>query len=111
LTDKKFGISGGEFQILDQVEYHRLEDKLRFLICKFVPDFDFAHTPCWSRLLEFKRLRDDLTHPRQDEDELDITEYKNKIETGLSSVIEIMNHLCVGIFRRPLRQKLVDLIP
>ena len=109
LTDKRFNVSKGAFQILEEIEYHRLYDKLKFLICKFVPDFDFVSTPCWSRLLEFKKLRDNITHPRQDEDEIDITEYKNKIETGLSSAIEIMNYLCKGIFNRPLRKKLLDL--
>jgi len=110
LTDKKFDVSGGTFQILEQIEYHRLEDKLKFLICKFIPDFDFVSTPCWSCLLTFKKFRDTITHPRQDEDEIDITEYKKKIETGLSSAIELMNYLCKGIFRRPLRKKILDLI-
>ena len=109
LTDKKFDVSGGTFQIIEQTEYHRLEDKLKFLICRFVPDFDFVSTPCWSRLLEFKKFRDNIMHPRQDEDEIDITEYKKKIETGLSSAIEIMNYLCKGIFNRPLRKKILDL--
>ena len=109
LTDKKFDVLGGTFQIFQQTEYHKLEDKLKFLICKFVPDFDFEHTPCWSRLLEFKKFRNTITHPRQDEDERDIAEYKKKIETGLSSAIEIMNYLCKGIFKRSLRKKLLDL--
>lgn len=111
LTDRKFEVSGGRFQILEQAEYHRLEDKLKFLICNFVPDFDFEHTPCWSHLIEFKRFRDSITHPRQDEDEVDVAEYKDRVETGLTAAIDIMNHLCMGIFRRPLRQRLVDLIP
>lgn len=109
LNDKKFDVLGGAFQMLEQMEYHKIEDKLKFLIYKFVPDFDFASTACWSRLLEFKRFRDNITHPRQDEDEIDITEYKRKIETGLSSAIEIMNYLCKGIFNRPLRKKILDL--
>jgi len=109
LTDKKFDISGGTFQILDQMEYHKFEDKLKFLICKFVPDFDFDKTPCWSRLLELKKLRDTITHPRQDEDEIDIAEYQKKLTAGLSSAIEIMNYISKGIFKRPLRKKLLDL--
>jgi len=109
LTDKKFDVSGGTFQTLEQIEYHRLEDKLKFLICKFIPDFDFKCTPCWSRLLEFKKFRDKITHPRQDEDEINVAEYKGKIQKGLSSAIEIMNYLCKGIFQRPLRKKLLDL--
>jgi hypothetical protein len=109
LTDKKFDVSGGIFQILEQIEYHRLEDKLKCLICKFVPDFDFVSIPCWSRLIDFKKFRDNITHPRQDEDEIEITEYKKKMEIGLSSAIEIMNYLCKGIFKRPLRKKILDL--
>ncbi|MFX0202876.1 MAG: hypothetical protein ACFFCW_42770 [Candidatus Hodarchaeota archaeon] len=109
LNDKKFDVPGGTFQVLDQIEYHRMEDKLRFLICKFVNDFDFEHMACWSRLLELKKLRDKITHPRQDEDEISIDEYKRKIEAGLTSAIEIMNYLCKGIFKRPLRKKLLDL--
>lgn len=109
LTDKKFDVSGGTFQIFQQTEYHKFKDKLKFLICKFAPDFDFEHTLCWSRLLEFKKFRDAITHPRQDEDEIDSAEYKKKIETGLSSAIEIMNYLCEGIFKRSLRRKLLDL--
>lgn len=110
LIDKKFDLSKGTFHMLDHVEYHKLEDKLKFLICKFVPGFDFEHTPCWSRLLEFKKFRDTITHPRQEEDEIDIEEYKKKIEIGLSSAIEIMNRLCEGIFKRPIRKKILDLI-
>ncbi len=110
LTDKKFEISGSQFKISEQMEYQKLEDKLRFLICKFVPDFDFDKFPCWSRLLEFKKFRDKITHPRQYEDEIQVQEYKKKVEIGLSSAVEIMNYLCKGIFQRPLRKRLVDLI-
>ncbi len=109
LSDKKFDIQGGTFQILEQTEYHRLEDKLRFLILKFIPDFDFKHDPSWCRLLELKKFRDKITHPRQDEDEIEISEYKKKIEIGLSAAIDIMNNLCKGIFNRPLRKKILEL--
>lgn len=111
LTDKKFDLLSGTFQMLDRVEYHKVEDKLKFLIRKFIPDFDFEHTPCWSRLLDFKKFRDSIIHPRQEQDEIDIAEYKKNLETGLSSAIEIMNSLCKGIFRRSLRKKILDLMP
>lgn len=110
LTDKKFDILKGKFQVLEQTEFHRLEDKLRFLICRYVPDFDFHKDECWSRLLDIKRLRDSITHPREDEDETDVAEYERKLRAGLNGSIEIMNHLCKGIFKRPLRKKLLDLM-
>lgn len=108
LTDRVFVPERGKFEVLERSEYHRLEDKLRFLICKFVPSFDFEKMPCWSRLIEFKKFRDSLVHPRQDEDETELEEYKTVTATGTSSVIEIINHLCKGIFNRPLRKKLLD---
>jgi len=111
LTDRKFDVSKGMFIILDQPEYHKIEEKLRFLIQKFLPGFDFHRDPCWSRLLEFKKFRDSITHPRQDEDEVGIDEYNKTAEIGLKSAIETMNHLCKGIFSCPLRAKLLDLIP
>ena len=109
LADRQFVPTRGKFEISDKMEYHRLEDKLKFLICKFIPKFDFEKTPCWSRLIEFKKFRDSLTHPRSDEDETELDIYKTKTAVGISSVIEIIDYLCRGIFRKPLRKKLLDL--
>ena len=111
LTDKKFGISDGEFTLIEQAEYHRFEDKLKFLVCKFIPDFDFDGNPAWSRCIEFKKFRDQLIHPRQDEDTLDVAEYRRKITTGVSSIIEIIDNLCKSIFGRGLRKQILELSP
>jgi hypothetical protein len=109
LTDRQFVPVHGKFEISEKKEYHRLEDKLRFLISRFVPGFDFEKTPCWSRLIEFKKFRDSLIHPRSDEDETKPNEYETITARGFSSVIEIINLLCIGVFGRPLRKKLLDL--
>ena len=109
LMDKKFDIAGGTFQVLNQKEYHKIEDKLRFLLHRFVPKFDFNRNPSWSNFVEFKRFRDKIIHPHQEEDDIAIAEYKKKISNGLSAAIEIMNHLCKGIFKRSLRKKILDL--
>jgi len=108
LADRQFAPTHGKFEISEKMEYHKLEDKLRFLIFKFVPSFDFEKTPCWGRLIEFKKFRDSLTHPRGDEDETKLDEYKTKTAMGISSAIEIIDYLCRGIFRKPLRKKLLD---
>ena len=57
LNDKKFGISKKGFGILEQMEYHRLEEKIRFLISKFIPTFDFSHEIVWAHFVEFKNNR------------------------------------------------------
>lgn len=109
LTDRQFAIVKGKFEVLEKIEYHRLEDKLKFLFYKFVPKSQFEKTPSWSNLIKFKKFRDSLTHPRQDEDETELKEYETVTARGISSVIEIINHLCKGIFKKPLRKKLLDL--
>ena len=50
-------------------------------------------------------------HPRQAEDQTEITEYQTKVQAGLSSIIELMNCVSKGIFKKPLRKQLLDLIP
>lgn len=109
LNDKKFGILEGKFVILEDVRYSSVEEKLKFLLHRFVPDFDFGNNPSWSRFIEFKKFRDSLVHPRQIDDETNVAEYKEIIESGLSSIIEIINCLCLGIFGSPLRKKILEL--
>lgn len=109
MNDKKFGISKKGFGILEQMEYHRLEEKIRFLISKFIPTFDFSHEIVWAHFVEFKKFRDTIMHPRQDEDKIKIEEYDKRLKTGLSSIIKIMDQLCKGIFKKKLRKKIVEL--
>ena len=108
LTDKRFGIDAGQFIILEQNEFHRLEDKLRFLINRFVRGFDF-NSASWSKLLAFKKFRDDIVHPRQDEDQRQVEEYKKMVSEGFLSTTEVMNSLSKGIFKKPLRRKILEL--
>lgn len=109
LTDRIFAPEKDKFIITDRPEYHRLEEKLHYLICKFVDSFDFEKMPCWSRLIAFKKFRDSLVHSREDEDSTSSEEYERITELGLSAVIDIINHLCKGIFSKPLRKKIIDL--
>ena len=111
LSDKRFGTDKGSFKVLDQIEYHRLEEKLRYLIWKFDPSFDFNLNAAWCQLLEFKEMRDTITHPRQDKEELRPEDYQKQVKTGISAVFTIVDHLCVGIFKRHLRKQLTDLRP
>jgi hypothetical protein len=91
-------------------EFHKLEDKARLLIRKFSPTFDFQSIT-WIRFMEFKDFRDSLVHPRQIEDETATTDYRKKVRTGLKAIIEVMNVISQGMFQKPLRKQLLDLIP
>src|SRR4029077_15555749 len=95
---------------VERTEFHRLEDKLRLLISKFVSGFDFDGLS-WNRFKEFKDLRDSLVHSRDAEDERDPSDYRTRVRSGLKSVIEIMNKIMEGIAGRPLRKQILDLAP
>lgn len=110
LSDKNIVFSSDKFVLTEKVEFHRLEDKLKFLLKRFDSSFDFQSS-AWSRVSEFKKLRDSLTHPKQSEDELTIEEYQKKLKIGISGTIEIMNALSKCIFQSPLRKGLLELIP
>ncbi len=110
LNDKSLIFDPKKGDIKERVDYHKLDEKLKVLINKFIPDFNFSSTD-WSWLMEFKDFRDSLVHPRQNEDETTVPEYKAKVQRGLTGVIQIINCLSKGIFRRQLRKKILDLIP
>jgi hypothetical protein len=93
-----------------RTRYNKVDDKIKFLLGKFVSDFDFQGSP-WSQFKEFKSFRDSLVHPRQQEDETPLLEYDRKVRRGLKAVIEIMSQVSVDVFGTPLRKKLLDLIP
>lgn len=109
LFDRKFGLKSAQFCMLKTSEYHRLEDKLRFLLAKFCPSFDIGSEPCWSHFNELKDLRDRIVHPREEDDVFTTEEYKAGIERGLQGVVGLMDNLCSGIFNKRLRKKLRDL--
>jgi len=111
LNDKVLFFDVNNARKTSKAEFHRLEDKLRVLLKRFKPDVDLGREASWSKVLEFKKLRDGLTHPRQIEDTLPVVEYKRQIKAGLSGIIGLMNILSLSIYKRPLRAKLLDLIP
>jgi len=100
LNDKKYELKKGVFSISEKAEYHRIDDKLRFLFAKFVKKFDFENESDWSRFFEFKNFRDSIMHPRTDSDEISPKEYKRRIKLGMVS--------CIGLLNR-LRKRLLEL--
>ena len=109
LNDKSL-IFSVEKGLIARNEFHRLDDKIRLLMYKFVPEFDFQGVT-WIKFMEFKNFRDSLVHPRQIDDETPISDYRKKVYAGLKAIIEVMNFVSKGLFQKPLRRQLLDLIP
>lgn len=109
LIGRKFGVVKDKFKITNQIDYTRLEDKLKYIIYKHVSDYNFEKESSWIKYCELKKFRDSLVHPRKDEDDISLIEYDDKIKDGLNSIIEIINHICKGLFGRQLRRKILDM--
>lgn len=110
LTDKNLTFSQKKWGLTEKTEYHKVEDKIRFLLSKFSPDFDF-NNQAWSSLMSLKDIRDSLIHPRNTEDETTAGEYRKILSTGLHGVISTMNSVSEAIFKKPLRLQILDLKP
>lgn len=110
LDDKIVVFSADKDQLIERVEFHSLEAKLRLLIRKFMPGYDF-NCASWGNLMSFKHLRDSLTHPRQSEDGTTSQKYKTEVRKGMAGAIDVMSSVSMGILKKPLRQKILDLIP
>ncbi|MGA2176975.1 MAG: hypothetical protein ABSH38_18525 [Verrucomicrobiota bacterium] len=108
LNDKKFSPEKGE--LVQKPEFHRLEDKLKILLKRFVPHFDFQ-SGMWLWFMELKDLRDSLIHPRQMEDEMTLTQYHTKLDRGMSGLLDLMDCLSKAIFKKHLRKQILDLKP
>jgi len=111
LTDKNLSFSPDKLKVVEKIEYHKIEDKLKVLIRRFLPTLDLGKTSWWSELQEFKDFRDSLVHPRKSEDETDVATYHEKVTSGLRATIQGMNEISKGIFKRPIRKQLLDLMP
>ena len=58
-----------------------------------------------------QKMRDSLIHPRLDEDETPLEDYKKNLERGMWGIIEIMDCLSKAIFKKHLRKQILDLKP
>jgi hypothetical protein len=111
LTDKNLTFSPEKVKVVEKTEYHKIEDKLKVLIRKFLPTLDLVKSKWWSELQEFKGFRDSLVHPRKSDDDTDVTAYNKRVTSGLRATIQGMNEISQGIFDKPIRKQLLDLMP
>lgn len=109
LNDKTLSFRAAK-GFVEKDEYHRLDDKIRCVMRRFAPSFDFK-SPTWSRFLKFKDFRNALVHPRVSDDDIELSQYNEQVAKGLESIIELMNHISNGVWQRPLRKQLLDLMP
>jgi hypothetical protein len=105
IFDPKKGI------LQSQCRYFSIDDKAKFLLKHFSPKYDFGESEAWASFINFKIFRDSLVHPRQMDDEIEIGVYNDKLRIGMFGTITLMNDISQSVYKRPLRKKILDLIP
>jgi hypothetical protein len=111
LNDTQLAFDPAKGNVVTQIRYYGIDDKVKFLIHKFAPKYDIGKSKAWTSFIKFKILRDSLVHPRHIDDEIEISEYREKLQMGMFGTITLMNDISKGVFKRPLRKKILDLIP
>jgi hypothetical protein len=109
LNDKQLSFAPGK-GVSEKTEYHPVDGKLRVLLARFSPTFDFT-APIWDEFMQLKNLRDSLVHPRTPEDHTPMSSYAGQVPRGLRTTIGLMNDLSQAVFQSPLRKQLLDLSP
>lgn len=112
LRDKKFVFRINKPDLLvEEREFHSLEDKLGLLIKRYLVNFDFKNQSDWKNIILIKDIRNNLIHSKVEDDVTKLEDYDKNMKNALSSIIIIMDKLYGAIFNVRLRPKLLDLIP
>ena len=85
----------GKFMIDRASEYHRLEDKIFFLIAKFGKmDDDFKGKKLWQEFEKFKEDRNYIVHPRRSSEfTLDIEKARHYLSLSKDIIPLISKHV------------------
>jgi len=97
--------------IKDRKKYNSIDDKLKTLIYMFNPNYDFCNSKEWSHFISLKEFRDSIIHSKQIEDETPLLEYNKLIKKGFNATVQLMDLISNGLFKRPLRKQITDLVP
>jgi hypothetical protein len=98
LAEHVVELMDGEFREKDILKMHRIEDRVLFL-CRH-----FSKTPVdrkaafWSEFKEASRLRNNLTHPK--DESLSIGEAA--VKRALTATIELLNFMYLALYKKKL---------
>ena len=88
ISDQRYKFSTKTYSIETVREFHSVIEKIKLIIHVFLPDYDFGLVE-WNDLMNLKILRDEIVHPKIDDDAMSIDDYEDTIEKGLVSIITL----------------------
>lgn len=109
LNDEILEVNPSKASVEHRTRYFSVESKVKYLITRFNADFDISSDPAWQKFLRLKDFRDSLVHPKEQDDENSIEEYRKRIREGLNANLDIMNSVAERVFSRGLRKGIAEL--
>jgi hypothetical protein len=101
LSERKVELRGGKFVVNDVLQMQRLDDRIALLwtLCSVSPSYDYQSSS-WSQLKEGLKLRNALTHPKENPD-LTV----EKVTRSVTSIIQVIDTAFQRIYGKPLPAK------
>jgi hypothetical protein len=99
LAEQAVDLVDGEFEVKKKtLKMQRLEDRIQFLCRRFSKKPIDRKEPCWGQFLDATRLRNSLTHPKE---ELP-TVSEAAVRRGLTALIELLNLIYLNLYKKGL---------
>lgn len=108
LQDKNYKVNIKTGAIAFKTEYHSVEDRLNLLAVIYNCELP-KQGKIWNDFLALKTLRDELMHPKQEEDLISLSRYYTVGSNGLTAVLQILGLLNKKIYGKVFRKNLREL--
>lgn len=109
LQDRLFEPKRGSFVVTERAKYYKLLEKMGYLLCRFVSDFDLETCPDYATLDKFIKFRHSIVHPRMDSEPPQKETFEIELTRGFGAAVRLMNRVCTGLFGKPLNKRLLEL--
>ena len=105
LFEKRYEINNGKFELTNNLQMYRLEDRIQFLYHRFARKPINRDSEWWNDFKEGMNVRNKLTHPKE---VIQISE--SMIKKYLIAIINALDEIYKAIYRRsyPLAQRGLD---
>ncbi len=98
LTERKFALEKGQYEITPRLKMYRLEDRLSYIFANFSRSGSQSPNTSqwWAKLKTGIDLRNQLVHPKAS-----VQVDTAAVATALTAILDCLNALYQGVFARP----------
>jgi hypothetical protein len=95
MFERRIGLIDGKFELSEQLQMYRLEDRLLFFGRRFSGEMMDTSARHWGELKNALNIRNDLTHPKV-KPEVTI----ESVQRALAAILETLDILYRRVYRR-----------